>query len=174
MTKTFLGKIIAGVGDFFKHLAEELFNSAEKAFKALPATTQQQIKDGTGIMALLGQMLDDAPQDILNAILTTFPTLTNSDLDKGFEALIQIWNLSPASSSLQDKLAAIVAHLKPKQGSLWASVMNEGANLLADILSGGSLFQIIVVVMQYVFETFVEGKIVPPAKSLNVPTAPQN
>lgn len=160
---TFFGKLLEGVGNFFKNLVDELFNSAEKAFKALPEATQQQIIDGSGIMSLVGQMVDDTPQDVINALNKTFPKLSNDTLVKGFELLISAWNLTPLTNTLDGLIESVQKHLKSKEGTVWESLMNEAASLFGSYLSGDTIFQVIVMLMQWVYEKYVQGKIKKPA-----------
>jgi len=158
-TKTFFGRLLQHIGDFFGAIFHSVMAGAAKTFDNLSPEIKAALLHGSGIIDIINSMLSNTPDEIRAAIKTTFPDVDEAALETGLFAIAHGFNLLPAENNLNDCIAKLQAYLSAQQGNTWSAISNGAAQLLAVILApAGTKFGAIASLMEYVYQTFFKKK----------------
>lgn len=145
--KTFFGKVIAIFTDIFTSAAKKLWDS-------LSEQEQADLKNGSGVLKVIGDNIDKSPQEIKELIETNYPDVP---LDTICE-LAAHFNLN-VDGKVENAIASLQAWLKSKEGTVWENAMNIAAQTLAFFLSGKEQRPgIIAALIEKVYRWFVKDK----------------
>lgn len=160
------------IWSFIANLFNALFNATKNAWNHLPKNVQTGILNGSGIFNILSQYVGQDPKLTIATIQANYPTENLELLYDGLGAVAKTWGLT-VPATLEDLIIAIQSHIKSLDDNNWARVLSGGAQVLADVLTGGSTpFEIIVTVIQWVFTNLVKPKeitLVTAANTVSVP-----
>jgi hypothetical protein len=157
--KTFFGRLIADVIGFFGSIFSHVMKGAEKTFDELPQETQDALIHGSGVMNFINLEVGKLPEEIEAGILAKFPDINIDALKTGLIAVAKGFNLQVDENSIPDLIAKIQAHISSLQGSLWDTIIQGAANILAIFLApAGTKAGAITSLMEYVYRTFFSKK----------------
>lgn len=143
---------------FLNNLFNALFNATKNAWNHLPQATQQGIINGSGIFNILSQYIGQDPKLTIATIQANYPQENLTLLYSGLSAVADNWGML-IPPALEDLIVAIQVRLKSLDDTNWARTLSGGAQILADVLTGGSTtFEIIVTLIQWVFTNIVKPK----------------
>lgn len=154
---SFLSNLLASVGHFFS----SLFTSTEKVYEELSEKEQQVSKQASGILAIINANLSTAPDIVWQLISTAFPELTKEQVTAALAKAGQVLGAldKTFSGSFEDALATLQAYLNGHEGNTWITITKAAASIIADVLAPGTVIQKIELVMEYVYQTFIKGKV---------------
>jgi hypothetical protein len=143
---------------FLVNLFSSLFDATKRAWNHLPEQVQTGILNGSGIFNILSQYIGQDPKLTIATIQANYPTENLELLYDGLAAVAKTWGLI-VPPNLEDLIVTIQGKLKSLDDSNWARVISGGAQVLADVLTGGSTpFEIVVTLIQWVFTNLVKPK----------------
>jgi len=143
---------------FLVNLFSSLFDATKRAWNHLPEQVQTGILNGSGIFNILSQYIGQDPKLTIATIQANYPTENLELLYDGLAAVAKTWGLT-VPPNLEDLIVTIQGKLKSLDDSNWARVISGGAQVLADVLTGGSTpFEIVVTLIQWVFTNLVKPK----------------
>ncbi|MCW3111347.1 MAG: hypothetical protein JWQ09_5853 [Segetibacter sp.] len=146
--------IFSIIGHFFS----DLFNAAQKAWDKLPAPTQTAMLHGSGVFNIINAGINESPQVVVATIEKDFPDLNLTDAYTGLIKVAQGFNLikTTAPATLEDLISLIQNYLKGLDSGIWPAVINAAANVLTLSLTGGTPFEIIASLGQFVYSNFIK------------------
>jgi len=146
------------IWSFIANLFSSLFDATKRAWNHLPEQVQTGILNGSGIFNILSQYIGQDPKLTIATIQANYPTENLELLYDGLAAVAKTWGLT-VPPNLEDLIVTIQGKLKSLDDSNWARVISGGAQVLADVLTGGSTpFEIVVTLIQWVFTNLVKPK----------------
>lgn len=147
---------MASIWSFLANLFNELFNATKAAWNKLPTSVQTGILNGSGIFNILSQYVGQDAKLTIATIQANYPTENLDQLYTGLVAVAKTWGLAyPAT--LEDLVVTLQTHISSLDSNEWARVLSGAAQILADVLTGGGTpFEIIVTVIQWVFTNLVK------------------
>lgn len=158
-TKTFFGRLLADIAEFFEGLFTHVLSGAKKDFKDLPQEVKDALIHGSGIMDLIRRMTDNTPAEIRAAIQEEFPDLDIAKLEEGLFRIAHAFNLAPKVNDLDDCIKLLQTYLSTLQGEVWDVIMHTAASILGIILAPpGQKVGGLVSLMEYVYQTFFKKK----------------
>jgi len=153
--KTFVGKILAAIAGLFSGILKHVFEGAEKTFDELPDDIKNALIHGSGVMDLIGSMLDNTPAEIRAAIKEKFPDIDEAALESGLFQIAHGYNLLPEENNLDDVIAKIQEKLKSLNTPVWDDIIQGMAKLIAIILAPeGTKFAVIASTIEYVYQKY--------------------
>lgn len=136
-----------------------LFKAAKREWDSLPATEQNAILHGSGVLDILNTETGKLPAEVRAAITKKFPDLDEATLEKGLFELAHTFGLLPKENDLDDCITLLQTYLSSQQGVKWAAVIQSAANILAIIVApAGTIFAKIGMLMEYAYQTFFKKK----------------
>lgn len=142
---------------FLGHLFTSIFSATRRAWNHLPASIQDQIKNGSSIINILSNFSGQDPK----LTIATLQANVNIDLNTLYSTLsilAKFWKLD-VPATLEELIVILQTHLKSLQDSEWDRVLSTGAQVLADVLTGSATpFGIISTVIEFVYQEFFKGK----------------
>jgi hypothetical protein len=149
--KTFFGKIIAFLG----HLFSGLFHVAINTYDQLPAEIKDAIAHGTGVVALINEMLEKSPAEIRAAIALKYPNLKEAELEASLISVLHTLNLAEDINSLEDAIGKIQDWLSKHTEGAWAQVSHAiGVGISHALAPQGTKLATITSVIEAVFQAF--------------------
>lgn len=146
------------IWSFIANLFNSLFNATKNAWNHLPSSVQTGIINGSGIFNVLSQYIGQDPKLTIATIQANYPTENLDLLYTGLSAVAKTWGLT-VPPTLEDLVIVIQTQIKSLDNENWARVLSGGAQILADVLTGGGTpFEIIVTVIQWVFTNLIKPK----------------
>lgn len=152
--ETFLSKI----GHFFTNL----LNLAAQAFNAFEPATQAAIKQASGIVAIVNANLTAAPADVWALITKEFPTLTESGVAAALNTVLKSLNTTSETLApdIETTLENLQKYLASFSGNAFITIVKAVVALLATLFDPNeTLIQKIELVLEYVYQNFVKGKV---------------
>lgn len=146
--KTFFGKLFGWIGDIFT-------DSADKLWDELTPEEQNNIKHGSGIVAIINNHLSDVPEAITKAIQDEFPDLNIVSLETALVTICNDLNIS-GITDIDGAIAAIQKWLSDKVGTKWEWASSALAELITVGLGPGSVFQKITILIEYAYQKFIK------------------
>jgi hypothetical protein len=146
------------IWSFIANLFSDLFSATKRAWNHLPASVQTGILNGSGIFNILSQFIGQDPKLTIATIQANYPAENLELLYAGLSAVAKTWGLV-VPATLEDLVIVIQTHIKSLDNENWARVLSGGAQILADVLTGGGTpFEIIVTLIQWVFTNLIKPK----------------
>jgi len=143
---------------FLASLFNSLFNATKNAWNHLPSSVQSGILNGSGIFNVISQYIGQDPKLTIATIQANYPQEDLTALYSGLATVAKEWGLS-VPPDLEGVIVVLQTRIKSLDDSNWARVLSSGAQILADVLTGGSTpFEVIITVIQWVFTNLVKPK----------------
>ncbi len=165
------------IWSFLANLFSSLFNATKNAWNHLPSSVQTGILNGSGIFNVLSQYVGQDPKLTIATIQANYPQENLDLLYTGLAEVAKTWGLT-VPASLEDLIVVLQEKIKTLDNNNWSRVLSGGAQILADVLTGGGTpFEIIVTVIQWVFTNLIKPKqltLVPTPTPAPVPTPVQS
>jgi hypothetical protein len=143
---------------FLASLFTSLLSATKNAWNHLPKTVQTGILNGSGIFNIISQYIGQDPKLTIATIQANYPLEDLTLLYTGLAAVLKEWGIT-APPDLESAIVAVQTRLKSLDDNNWARVLSGGAQILADVLTGGGTpFEIVVTLIQWVFTNLVKPK----------------
>lgn len=119
---------------------KSLFNSMEKEFNKLEPSVQVAIKDATGIIQIISDNPETAPDEVLDIINSIYPYYDNKELHAALTDALHDANLIAGilDTSLIKTIANLQKYLASLDGLKWSTVIKNVRDLLAIALDPGA------------------------------------
>jgi hypothetical protein len=144
---------------FIGHLFEGLFNAAKKAYNGLTPEQQTALQQGSGLVAIINNMITATPAEVRAAIQAKFPELDEKKLEEGLFGVAKAFHITELTS-LDDVIVAIQKHLESLQGNLWEVASHAAASALAIIFAPPETkFAAIASLLEWVYQHFIKKSI---------------
>lgn len=143
------------------HFFSDLFSSVKKAWDTLPVQVQTGLLNGSGILNIINQFVDQDPKLVIATIQKNYPDENLDAIYSGLVTIAKTYNVLPATvpPDLEGIVAVIQTFLKAQEAKSWPAVLFNAASILANILAGADTpYEIIVSVLQFVYTTFIKNK----------------
>ena len=152
-------------GKFFKKIGiwhPSIEDAIENLYNNLHDTEKTAIKDASGWIAIINSNLKAAPDFVFNLIQQKFPSVTKESiadsLNKLNASILKVDANTP--DDFDTALSKLQAYLSKYEGNSWVAITRAVVSVLSDILlKGASPIQTIETVLEYVYRTFIKGKI---------------
>lgn len=145
--KTFFGKVLSIFTDIFS-------SAAKKLWESLSESDQSALKNGSGVLKVINDNIDKAPEEIKQIIEEKYPEVpleTIAELAAHFNLIV--------GDKVEDAIAALQEWLKSKEGTVWENAMNIAAQTLSFFLSGKEGRPgIFAALMEKVYRWFIKDK----------------
>lgn len=146
------------IWSFLSNLFGSLFNATKNAWSHLPKDVQTGILNGSGVFNILAQYIGQDPKLTIATIQANYPQEDLALLYTGLSAVAKQYGLT-VPPTLEDLIVVLQNYIKGLDNNSWARVLSGAAQILADVLTGGGTpFEIIVTVIQWVFTNLVKPK----------------
>lgn len=153
--KTFFGRLFASIASIFGSIFKPVFEGAKETYDNLPEEQKEALKHGAGIIDYINRAVGQAPEDVEKGILTTFPNLDLPKLTDGLMSVCKGFNIKVDVNTIPEMIAKIQKHLSKLEGSLWETIIQGAANVVALLLSPkGTRAGAVSSLMEYVYRTF--------------------
>jgi hypothetical protein len=157
--KTFFGRLLSGIVNFFGSIFSPVFKGAKKSFEDLPEEEQKALIHGSGVMEFISSQIGELPENIQAGILVKFPDINIELLKAGLIAISKGFNLKVDENSVPDLIAKIQDHLHSLEGDTWNAIIRGAAELIAIFLAPkGTKFGAFTSLIEYVYQTFFKKK----------------
>ena len=134
MAKTKLGLFLQKIGNFFTGL----FDAAEKAWDNVSPEVQKALEQGSAIIAVINENIDEAPDFIFDLIQQRFPDLTKEKIVEALNVAAKEANLTREAvdgDDIVDVIRDLQIYLSDKEGAFWASASSFLACVLAIVFA---------------------------------------
>ena len=151
----FLGRFFKKIGSIFSNLAA----GVEKVWDKYEPELQQAIKDGSGIVELINQKVDETPDFIFKAIEYRYPAFSKAQVEAIINKVGADLNLlqSEVTPNALDTLQNIMNYLKDRTGNDWAKASGFIADTIALFLAPqGTLWNKVGIVMWWVYQRYIQ------------------
>lgn len=144
---------------FFNHLLD----SGKKLYKKLSDFEKELAIKVSGITAIINANLDKAPPIVFSIIEAAFPMVTKAEIQGALNKVNAfILNVSSwVSGDLETDLKHVQDYLKTFKGNEWVVATKHVINIVTVFFAPTVFIQKIEAALEYVYQTFVKGKIVP-------------
>lgn len=152
------GKFFAKIGIWHPSIED----AVEHLYNKLHDFEKEAIKDASGWIAIINANLQAAPDFVFNLIQQKFPGVTKENaaetLNKLNAAILKV------DASITDDFDAALAklqdYLSKFEDNSWIAITRAVVSVLTDIfLKGATPIQTIETVLEYVYRTFIKGKV---------------
>lgn len=154
--KTGIGKLLEKIGNFF----DGLFNRAGRVWNKLGPDVQGAFIQGSEILQIINQNVDEDGDFILMIIKSKFPNLDVDKLRSGLIKVMEALNIGTHLASqptIQELLEELALYLKSKEKDVWAGVTSLAAKLIAHSLAGKLIsWATLELLMEFVYRTFIK------------------
>lgn len=156
--KTGLKKFLQKIGNFF----EGLFNKAERVWNRLNPDVQKAFIQGSEILQIINQNIDEDGDFILQIIKNRFPNLNVEKLRVGLLKIIEAVNIGKDLSdnpTIPELLDEISLYLKNKDKEMWAAASALFSKLVAFSLTGKLIsWATLELLMEFVYQNFIKKR----------------
>ncbi len=158
------------IWSFLANIFNALFNATKNAWNHLPKDVQTGIINGSGIFNVISQYVGQDPNLTIATIQANYPQENLTVLYTGLAEVAKTWGIT-VPATLPDLIVALQTKISSLDNNQWARVLSGGAQVLADVLTGGGTpFEIVVTLIQWVFTNLVKPKALVLAAPLGSPT----
>lgn len=121
----------------FLHIFTDLFNSAEKVWNKLEPKVQNALLDGSGIIGVISQNLEESPEGLFELIQKKFPGISKEKLTEGLAKVTNGFNLAQdvAQPDLLTTIKNLQTYFSGLKGKFWESATSISAQVLSTIFS---------------------------------------
>lgn len=131
-------------------------------YNKLQDTEKTAVKDASGWIAIINANLQAAPDFVFDLLQKAFPGITKETatekLNQLNAAILKVDTEIP--DDFNGALGKLQAYLSKYEGKPWISITRAVVSVLTDIfLKGASPIQAIETVLEYVYRTFIKGKV---------------
>jgi len=152
------GKFFEKIGIWHPSIEEGI----ENLYNNLQDTEKTAIKNASGWIAIINANLQSAPDFIFNLVQQKFPEVTKESvtntLNRLNTAILRVDANTP--DDLNTALSKLQSYLGKYEGNTWIAITRAVVSVLSDILmKGASPIQTIETVLEYVYRTFIKGKV---------------
>lgn len=152
-------------GRFFNNIGiwrPSIEEAIESLYNNLHDTEKTAVKDASGWIAIINANLQGAPDFVFDLIQKKFPGVTKDSaagtLNKVNAALMKMDADTP--DNFEGALGKLQSYLSKYEGNTWIAMTKAVVTVLADVfLKGASPIQSIETVLEYVYRTFIKGKV---------------
>ncbi len=102
----------------FLHIFTDLFNAAERAWNKLKPDVQNALVHGSGIIKLISDNIDKAPDELFTIIQTKYPDITKEKLESGLGDVAKYLEID-LSGDLTSVLKNLQTYFSMQQGKFW-------------------------------------------------------
>ncbi len=121
--KTGVGRLLQKIG----HMFASLWMGAEKAYNGQPEAVKQSLLIATGVVHLINENLDAAPEVVIDKIHEMFPGIDQALLDSSLNKVATRYGVD-----IEDGLiAGLQAFFKSHSGIDWAEVSDGAAKIIS-------------------------------------------
>lgn len=143
---------------FLFNLFSSLFDATKRAWNHLPDDVKQGILNGSGIFNILSQYVGQDAKLTIATIEANYPAESPELLYTGLSAVAKTWGLV-VPPTLEELVVVIQTAISKLDNNEWARVLSGAAQILADVLTGGGTpFEVIVTLIQWVFTNLIKPK----------------
>lgn len=145
------------IGEFFTNL----FNETAKAYNHLEGNEQTAIKTASGWLAIVGSNLTASPDVVFSLIQAAYPSITKDVLTGYLHQLGGQLGIIAADTppDFTSAMTALQTYLGKHTGNAWIAIIKAVVALLATIIEPGTIIQKIEMVLEYVYQNYIRGKI---------------
>lgn len=150
-----LKTLFAKIGDFF----EGLFSSAKKVWNKLSPELQNAFLQGSGIISIINDNVDKAPDEVLALINKKFPGITKEKLHEGLKKVTHALNIATSlnNESLETTIFNIQYYLDKTQGEKWAGISSLASKVFAFFMAPKETkWSVFEALMEYVYHSFIK------------------
>lgn len=154
MQKTFLGKLIAKVGDLFSGI----FDKVEHAWHHVEPQVKDALIQASGITQIIKENLDAAPDFLFGAIEQKFPELTKEKIDDALNKIAEVFQIQ-VDADINITVKRIQEYLKGKvqDDSIGDHILSSVAQIFAIVFSpAGTPYVKIAMLIEFVYRTFIK------------------
>src|SRR4051794_12294726 len=152
-------------GKFFDKIGiwhPSIEDAIESLYNKLHDTEKDAVKNASGWIAIINANLQEAPDFVFNLIQQKFPSITKENaaetLNKLNAAILKVDINTP--DDFDTALTKLQAYLSKYEGNTWIAITRAVVSVLSDVfLKGTSPIQTIETVLEYVYRTFIKGKV---------------
>ncbi len=153
-----LGKFLDKIGIWHPSVEETFKNLYDK----LHDTEKTAVKDASGWIAIINANLQATPDAVFNLIQNKFPGVTKESiagaLNKVNAAILKVDANTP--NDFDAALGMLQSYLGQYEGNTWIAITKSVVTVLSDVfLKGASPIQSVETVLEYVYRTFIKGKV---------------
>lgn len=149
---------MGSIWSFLAHLFNSLFSATKDAWNKLPPTVQTGILNGSGVFNIISQYIGQDPKLTIATIQANYPVEDLNALYTGLATVAKTYGLT-VPATLEDLIVVIQTYLKSLDNNEWARILSGAAQILGDVFTGGGTpFEVIVTVIQWVFTNIVKPK----------------
>lgn len=148
--------------NFKFHWVTDLFNAMQHAWNHLAEEEKAISLKASGIIAIINQNLDKAPDVVFQLIQAKFPDVTPESVHTLLSKAADFIKIGDgvAALSLEDAIKAFQNHLGSVTGNDWIAVSQKAVGaLLTVLLPGTTPLNKITTILEFIYEHFVKGKI---------------
>lgn len=140
------------------HIFDGLFSSLHKAYNSLSETEQEAAKTASGIISVINANLAATPAEVWALIQKAYPAIDEATVTS---ALQKVTNsiLTPLPNGLENAISALQTYLSKYNGNQWIVISKSLVALIANELAPGTVIQKIELVLEFVYQNFIKGKI---------------
>lgn len=151
--KTFLNSI----GNFFA----DLFNKTEAAYNTLDSDLQNYIKQGSGIIAIVSANINASSPVVWQLISAAYPNVTQASVAAALSSVLNTLGVisTDLSGNFDMALVTLQEYLAKQKDNTFVVVSKAIVSLLVDAFSPGTVIQKVELVLEYVYQTFIKGKL---------------
>lgn len=131
-------------------------------YESLEDDAKTALQYASGWVAVINANVEESPDFVFELIQKKFPDATKEHITEGLTRLAEALKLVTANipTSLNDAITALQGYLSKFEGNTWVAIVRAAVTILADIIAGGkSPIQIIEMVLEFVYQTFIKGKV---------------
>lgn len=149
--------LLQDIGHFFA----DLFSKFERAYHSLSAEEQLAAKQASGIIAVINQNLTATPDVIWGEIEKAFPGVDKASVSAALASVANTINNVSAylPDNLENAIKAVQSYLSTFTGNKWVVISKSLVALIANELAPGSIIQKIELIIEWVYQTFIKGKV---------------
>lgn len=153
-----LQSFLSKIGLFFTGL----FNAAARTWAKVSPEIQDALKHGSGVLAIINQNVEEAPEAVIYLIQEAFPKLDRPTLLAGLRGVAEGLNVADGivDNDLEgtvERLQKYLAGLKSERAQFWAAISSLAAKLLALAFApAGTKWATFEALMEFVYQRFIK------------------
>lgn len=137
-----------------------LFSAMRKTFNKLDESERKLSIKASAIIAVINSNLSERTEVIHQILTLKFPELTQATLSTYFQEVISNLSISDTRSigTVEQCISVIQQYLVEHKGNIWVNRTQSVVGALITAMLPGSKIQKIMMVLEYIYQTFVKNK----------------